>query len=249
MPRFCANLTVLFTELPLTDRILAARDVGFDAVEILWPQLDTDDLTGLRQVLDDTGLELALINSPRGDAWGSAALSGTRFDTDLHQALEVARVLRPGFIHIMAGKTVGVAAKDIYVANLKRACDLAPDQMFTIEPISPATLPGYFMNDFDLAAGVLADVGRRNLHLQFDAYHAHMITGDLMGTWAKFAPLAAHIQIAGAPGRHEPDRGEIDFPAFFARLDNDGYTGVVSAEYTPAARTEDGLDWLRLARS
>ena len=104
-------------------------------------------------------------------------------------------------------------------------------------------MPGYFLSDFELAAEVLDAVAAPNLHLQFDAYHAHRITGDVVGTWARMAARVAHVQVAGFPGRHEPKGGDIDYDSFFARLDAAGYTGWVSGEYHPRGRTVDGLGW------
>ena len=121
----------------------------------------------------------------------------------------------------------------------------APRLQLTIEPINRADMPGYFLSDFGLAREIIAEVGAPNLRLQFDAYHAHRIAGDVLGTWEEVRPLVAHVQVAGHPGRHEPLDGEIDYPAFFARLDADGYGGWVSGEYHPRTQTEAGLAWLR----
>jgi hydroxypyruvate isomerase len=107
-------------------------------------------------------------------------------------------------------------------------------------------MPGYFLGEYDLAMEILAQVAAPNLHLQFDAYHAQRITGDVMGTWDAVRSRVAHVQVGGYPGRHEPAGGEIDYPAFFAMLDRTEYTGWVSGEYNPAGHTEDGLDWIRV---
>ncbi|MFV2051842.1 hydroxypyruvate isomerase family protein [Aliiroseovarius sp. YM-037] len=242
MPRFCANLTLLFTEYPLVDRIAAARDAGFDAVEILWP--DLDEAATLRRTLDAAGIPLALINTPAGDTWGSAARSRTEFHRDFSQTLAIADVLRPRFVHIMAGLASDPEARKIFTDNLRHACDHAPDQQFAIEPISPQTVAGYFLDDFDLAAEIISDVNRPNLSLQLDMFHAHNMTGDAPALWQRMKPHTAHIQIAGVPDRHEPIGGDLDYPTLFAQLDADGYGGFVSAEYHPKGRTEDGLTWL-----
>ena len=130
------------------------------------------------------------------------------------------------------------------VRNQAWAAFQKPEQILTLEPINPFDMPGYVMNDYDQAVDLMDWIGAPNISLQFDAYHAHRITGDVMGTWAKFGPRTRHVQISGFPGRHEPVGGEIDYPAFLSRLDQDGYHGVVSAEYFPQGRTEDGLDWI-----
>jgi 2-dehydrotetronate isomerase len=148
----------------------------------------------------------------------------------------------------VAGTAEGPEARATYVGNLRWAATRAPKRSLTIEPINPADRPGFFLNDFDLAADILDEIAAPNLHLQFDAYHAHRLTGDVMATWARHGHRAVHVQIAGFPGRHEPQGGDIDYPAFFARLDADGYQGFVSAEYAPAGATAEGLGWLAQAQ-
>jgi len=145
----------------------------------------------------------------------------------------------------MAGVAEGPAALATFIENLRWAAAQAPQQSLTIEPIIRHDMPGYFLADYALAVMVLDAVAAPNLHPQFDAYHAHRITGDVPGTWAAVAPRVAHVQIAGYPGRNEPTGGEIDYPAFFHMLDAGGYKGWVSGEYRPAGRTGDGLGWMR----
>ncbi len=247
MPRFCANLTMLFTEHPLLERFGAARAAGFDTVEILFPY--DDSAADILQRLTDNDLTLALINAPppnyTGGTRGFAAVPGgeARFRTDFKRAARYAKALGAKHLHLMAGVAEGADAKATFIANLTWAAAEAPRQSLTIEPINPHDMPGYFLNDFGLAATVLDAVAAPNLHLQFDAYHAHRITGDVIATWAAHGHRVAHVQVAGYPGRHEPVAGEIDYPAFFARLDADGYAGWVSGEYHPGRRTENGLGW------
>lgn len=136
------------------------------------------------------------------------------------------------------------AAHDTLVANLFWAVVQAGDQPLMIEPINRFDIPGYFQNDYDQAAEILDMLNAPTLALQFDAYHAQRITGDVMGAWAKHGSRAAHVQVAGHPGRYEPTTGALDYPSFFARLDSDDYQGWVSGEYHPKARTEDGLSWI-----
>lgn len=248
MPRFAANLTLLWTELPLLDRFAAARAAGFAGVEVLFPYdnavMDLSD----RIVAND--LELVLINAPPPNYTegprGFAAVPGgqARFRHDFKRSLRYARALGARHLHLMAGVAAGAEAEATFVENLRWAAAEAPGQSLTIEPINPVDMPGYFLSDFDLALKVLDQVAAPNLHLQFDAYHAHRITGDVAGTFARVAPRVAHVQVAGYPGRHEPRGGEIDYLGFFARLDATGYAGWVSGEYTPRGRTEDGLGWL-----
>ncbi len=250
MPRFCANLSMLFTEVPLIERPARAKAAGFEAVEILFPY--DSNAAELGHAIARAGMELALINCPPPnytDAEGPrgfAAVPGLedRFAHDFRRVLRYAGALGAQQIHIMAGVAEGSAAKETFIGNLKRAAEMAPDQRLTIEPINPQDMPGYFLADFDLACAVLDAVAAPNLALQFDAYHAHRIAGDVLGTWDRVKERVAHVQIAGHPGRHEPDQGEIDYPAFFERLDADGYDGWVSGEYRPRGQTGDGLRWL-----
>ena len=249
MPRFAANLSMLFREYPLLERFSASMAAGFDLVELLFPY----EANGaeLRRILDQTGQRLILINTPppnwTGGERGFAAIVGgeARFQHDFKRALRYADALNVQHIHIMAGIAEGPGARATFVENLGWAAAHAPQQSLTIEPINPHDMPGYFLNDFDQAADILDAVAAPNLALQFDAYHAHRITGDVMATWARHGHRAAHVQVAAAEGRHEPGKGAIDYPAFFARLDADGYAGVVAGEYNPAARTQDGLGWAK----
>ena len=246
MPRFAANLTLLFTERPVAERALAARKAGFAGVEVLFPYTSPDWPKALRAA----GLPVALINTPTPD-WdtggrGVAARPGqeARFRAEFDQALEMAETVNAARIHIMAGLAEGPRAHDTFVRNLGWAVEQAGETPLTIEPINPQDIPGYFLKDFDQAADILDSLKAPNLALQLDAYHAHRITGDVIGTWAKHGARAAHVQVAGSPGRHEPCAGEIDYTAFFARLDAEGYQGWVSGEYHPKAQTEDGLGWI-----
>ena len=248
MPRFAANLTWLFQDLPLMERFAAARAGGFEGVEVLFPyDHPTQDI---RDQIVLNGLTFVLMNCPPPNATGGpqgfAAVPGleARFRKDFERTLRFTQVLKPRHIHIMAGTAEGAEAESTFVANLRWAAACAPGQSLTIEPINRADMPGYFLADYDTAARVLDAVGAPNLSLQFDAYHAHRITGDVAGTWSAHGHRARHIQVAGYPGRHEPTGGEIDYPAFFARLDAAGYGGWVSGEYAPRGTTAEGLGWI-----
>lgn len=252
MPRFCANLTMLFTEVPLLERPAAAARAGFEAVEILFPY--EHNAAELGTAMARAALPLALINCPPPNyaqpdgPRGFAAVPDeqARFQQAFRRTLRYARALGAQHIHIMAGLAQGPEARAVFVENLRWAAAQAPAQSLTIEPINPHDMPGYFLGDYDLAMEILAQVAAPNLHLQFDAYHAQRITGDVMGTWDAVRSRVAHVQVGGYPGRHEPAGGEIDYPAFFAMLDRTEYTGWVSGEYNPAGHTEDGLDWIRV---
>ncbi|TMV06898.1 TIM barrel protein [Ruegeria sediminis] len=249
MPRFAANLSLLFTELPYLDRFEAAARAGFGAVEILFPYDLAAEET--RRALLANGLELVLINAPPPDQAGGtpgyAAIPGAedRFRADLRRVLHYAEVLRPGLIHLMAGYVSGDEAAETFVRNLRWAADAAPDRRFTIEPLNPMSQPGYFLNDYGLAAEILDRVNRPNVGLQYDSFHAQMIHGDALAVWQRFQASAFHAQIGAAPDRSEPGRGPTDFRALFAAMDKSGYDGWVSAEYTPSTdRTEASLHWM-----
>ena len=250
MHRFAANLSLLFAELPYLDRFQAAAQAGFTAVEILFPY----DLAAkeTRRALLSSGLDLVLINAPppnyTGGEPGYAAMPGSsdRFKSDIRRVLRYADVLRPEMIHVMAGYASGPEALRCFVENLQWAADLAPAQRFTIEPLNPVSQPGYFLNNYDLAAEVLDRVDRANVGLQYDSFHAQMIHGDALAIWHRFQPHIVHAQIGAAPDRSEPGLGTMDFAALFAAMDQSDYSGWVSAEYNPSTRrTEDSLAWIQ----
>jgi 2-dehydrotetronate isomerase len=249
MPRFAANISLLFTELPFLDRFSAAAKAGFTAVEILFPYDVAAKET--RRALLANGLDLVLINAPppnyTGGTPGYGAIIGdeVRFEHDIRRVLRYAGELRPGLIHIMAGYTKDPGAKATFVRNLQWAADLAPDQGFTIEPLNPGDQPGYYLDSYDLAAEILDAVDRPNVGLQYDSYHAQVIHGDAAQIWERFGARATHVQLGAAPNRSEPAPGPIDFPALFQAIDASGYSGWVSAEYNPSSkRTEDSLHWM-----
>ncbi|MBE1285149.1 MAG: TIM barrel protein [Rhodobacteraceae bacterium] len=250
MPRFAANISLLFAELPYLDRFEAAARSGFKAVEILFPYDCAAKDT--QRALISNGLDLVLINAPppnyTGGTPGFAALPGgeARFQSDMRRVMRYAEMLKPGLIHVMAGYVQGGEAQETFVRNLQWVADLAPSQRFTIEPLNAQDQPGYFLNDYSLATRVLDQVDRPNVGLQFDAYHAQMIHGDAAQVWQDHAERAVHVQIGAAPDRSEPGRGPVDFPALFQAIDASGYKGWVSAEYTPSTpMTQASLGWMK----
>ncbi|WP_136636332.1 hydroxypyruvate isomerase family protein [Pseudooceanicola onchidii] len=249
MPKVCANISFLWKDLSVPNRVRAAAAAGFGAVEILFPY--DDPMPEVQSALAQTGLSLALINCPppnyTGGRRGFAAVpeDRDRFRQDFRRALRYAKALKVEHLHVMAGVAMGPEAEATFIENLNWACDHAPGQSILIEPINAEDMPGYFLSDFDVAARVIDAVGARTLGLQFDAYHAHRITGDLAGTWAAHGARARHVQVADHPGRNEPGTGEIDLSGFFDQLKADGYDGWISGEYAPKADPEAGLDWIR----
>ncbi|MFC5800062.1 2-oxo-tetronate isomerase [Streptomyces formicae] len=263
MPRFAANLSMMYTEHDFPDRFAAASADGFEAVEYLFPY--AYDATGLRRRLDDHGLRQVLFNAPPG-AWdsgerGLAALPGReaelRSGTD--RALEYAAALGCPRVHVMAGLVRPDATpaelaehRDTYLANLawaaERAAGVGVDIL--IEPINGRDMPGYFLNRQAEAHAVVQDVGAANLKVQLDLYHCQIVEGDLTTTLRRDLPTGrvGHLQVAGVPDRHEPDRGELNIRHLFGVIDDLGFDGWIGCEYRPRAGTSEGLDWLRNQR-
>ncbi len=248
MPRFAANLTFLWPELPFLDRFSAARRAGFEAVEVLFPY----DAPG-PQILDrliGNDLALVLMNAPPPNYTdrprGFAAVPGAEelFAKDFGRAMRVAAMLRPLHVQVMAGAASGAEARAAFVRNLRWAADAAPGQSLTIEPMFAGDMPGYFLDDFALARAVIAEVDRANVRMQFDSYQAQRMTGDALAVWQECAAVTAHVQIAGAPERGAPDGGEVDLDVLLGRIEADGYAGWIGAEYVPGIRTEETLGWM-----
>ncbi|MEO1637858.1 MAG: TIM barrel protein [Pseudomonadota bacterium] len=230
------------------ERFAAAKEAGFDAVEVLFPyDVNAQDLVN---ELARYELKMALINCPppnyTGGDQGFAAIPGleARFEKDFIRALRYAKTLGAEHLHIMSGVAEGEAAKATMLRNLRWAAAEAPEQSLTIEPINQETMPGYFLSDFDLGRELVEAVNAPNLLLQFDTFHAARITGDVMGTWDAMRDITVHVQVAQMPDRGEPDQGVIDYPAFFGQLDAEGYAGWVAGEYKPRTTTEAGVGWI-----
>lgn len=253
MPRFAANLTWLFGEVGLLDRFEAAARAGFEAVEILFPY--DHEPAELRRRLDAFGLRQVLINVPPGkDAGhGLAAVPGREAEirAGIARAIDYARALHCPRIHVMAGNVApGVAradALDAYVANLRHAAEaMRPHGIrCLIEPLNDRDNPGYFLTRTEDARRVIGLVGGDNVRLQLDFYHRQIMEGGLAEAIEEYLPLIEHIQIAGVPGRHEPDVGEIAYPYLFDLLDRLGYQGWIGCEYRPLTMTLAGLGWAR----
>lgn len=254
MPRFAANASMMFTEVPFLDRFAAVAEAGFPGIEFLFPYDWPADAIGAR--LRETGLVPALFNLPPGD-WaagerGLAALPGREdeFRHSLDRAMPYVEATGVRQLHVMAGITAGLDqdyARDVYLANL----DWAARQVrghgldLLIEPINPRDMPGYFLADLDQTADVIREVGAPNLLLQFDIYHRQVTCGDVStALWEHFA-LIGHVQVASVPDRAEPDSGELNDSHVFRTLDALNYRGWVGCEYRPLAGTVEGLGWFR----
>jgi hydroxypyruvate isomerase len=251
MPRFAANLTMMFTEVPFLDRFAAAAKAGFTAVEFLFPYDHPAEEVGKR--LHDNGLTQALFNLPPGD-WnagekGFAALPA-RFDdlkASLETALPYAQATGVKRVHLMAGiaeRSDARAVEAFYKSVAWAAEFFAPHGLdVVLEPINPRNVPGYFLNDFGFACDLIRELKIANLKLQFDIYHCQIIHGDVTMRLREMIDIIGHIQIASIPSRNEPDGEELNYPFLFGELDRLGYRGFVGCEYNPRGRTEDGLGW------
>ncbi|MFM2389500.1 MAG: hypothetical protein RLZZ437_1055 [Pseudomonadota bacterium] len=246
MPRFAANLTMLFTEVPPLERPAYAAQAGFDGVEILFPYDQT--IPDWERALD--GVPLALINTPPGD-WASgergfAAVPGmeVRFRDSFLRAAEYATRLGAARLHVMAGVGKGPVAEEVFLSNLTWATAQAPDLRLTLEPLNPSDMPGYFLNDYDHAARMIDDLGHAQIGLQFDLWHATRLYGQAAMVWQDHKSRVSHVQISGFPNRAEPGGGGFDLTALCADLDAMQFDGWLAAEYVPAAGTLKGLGWL-----
>jgi 2-dehydrotetronate isomerase len=257
MPRFAANLSMMFNEWPFLDRFAAAADAGFDAVEFLFPYDFPPDAIAER--LAQHRLTQALFNCPPGD-WergerGFAALPQWRaeFEASIDKALVYAKATGVGRLHVMAGiaPAQDPAAQRSFESAVLFATERAEGAGIDIvlEPINPRDVPGYFLNNFDVAAGLIRKLARPNLKLQFDIYHRQIIHGDVIKGLEAMMPIIGHIQVASVPERHEPGTGELDDARVFGVLDRLGYRGFVGCEYRPAGKTLDGLGWFPGRRS
>src|SRR5688572_711948 len=259
MPKFAANLSMLFTEHSFLDRFEHAAKAGFTAVEFLFPYAFA--AADIKSRLDANKLQLVLHNLPAGD-WdagerGIACLPDRvdEFRDGVGRAIVYARALGVGQLNCLAGKAPRGASEAMlrktFVDNLRyAAAELKAAKLkLLIEPINTYDIPGFFLNRTAQALAILDEVDASNAFLQYDAYHMQRMEGELAATIEKQLARIAHIQIADNPGRHEPGTGEIDHGFLFRHLDRIGYAGYVGCEYKPATTTEAGLGWLQqLAR-
>lgn len=259
MPKFAANLTMLFTELPFMERFAAARQAGFSAVEYLFPY--SFDKAALVAELQRHDLKQVLHNLPAGN-WDAGergiACHPDRveeFREGVARAIDYATALGCRQINCLAGKQPAGATREqahaTLVANLAYAAPRlqAAGIRLLVEPINTFDIPGFFLNRTEQAAALVGEVnaasGVANLFIQYDIYHAQRMEGELAATIQKHLPLIAHVQLADNPGRNEPGTGEINYPFLFRHLDAIGYTGWIGCEYKPKTTTVAGLGWLQ----
>jgi hydroxypyruvate isomerase len=255
VPKFAANLSFMFQDIDFLDRFDAAARAGFNGVEFLFPYDHPPETICER--LERNRLSLALFNTGAGD-WaggerGLAALPGREreFRDGVDQAIRYAKATKCPLLHTMAGLWPEGQDKEagerIYIDNLRWAADraAAAGLAAVIEPINTRDIPGYFLNYTTQAIRVIERVGRANLKLQLDLYHVQIMEGDLATKIRSLAGRYPHVQIAGNPGRHEPDVGEIQYPYLFDLFDEVGYAGWIGCEYRPKSDTVAGLGWAK----
>lgn len=256
MPRFSANLSILFTELPFMERFGAAKKAGFDAVECWFPY--EHGVKNVDCLLRDLDLQMVGINSVPGEAneWGLAALPGRQADflRSIDQALEAAQCFGNCAVHVMgglAGNIPRASAWETYLGNLEFAVRRAEGTgvQLLIEPLNSRDRPGYILNSVDQAAEVIERTGLSSLRMMFDCYHVQVQDGDLVARLRRHWDKVGHIQIASTPDRSEPGSGEIDYAFVFSEIDRLGWSGWVGAEYKPSGTTQQSLAWLNAASS
>ncbi len=255
MPRFAANLTMMFNEVDFLDRFAAAADAGFAGVEYLFPY--AWDKEELADRLGDNGLVQVMHNLPAGD-WdagerGIACLPDRvgEFQDGVAKAIDYAKALGCDRLNCLAGLAPegadGDALRQTFVANLRFAAEALEKAGIVLltEPINVRDIPGFYLNRTGQALAIMDEVGSANLRLQYDVYHMQIMEGDLAPTLDAVRGRLGHIQIADTPGRHEPGTGEINYPFLFGHIDRLGYSGWVGCEYKPAATTAEGLGWIK----
>ena len=269
MPKFAANLSFLYQELPFLERVAAAAVDGFKGVECLFPyEVPPKEF---KAALSANGLQLCLFNAPVGgldaasfaSAWtrgerGTACIPGkaAEFRAGLQYALAYARAVECPRVHVLSGiaptSVPNNQLNETLRANLRWALKQAAQSQVTlmIEPLNARDVPGYFLSNQAQAHGIVQDIGAPQLQVQMDLYHCQISEGDLATKLRYYLPTGrvGHIQIAGVPGRHEPDVGEINYPYLFELIDQLGYDGWVGCEYKPRGGTVEGLEWLRQQR-
>ncbi len=257
MLKFAANISLMFTDAAFSQRFQRARDAGFKAVEFMFPY--EHKASDIGAWLTENQLENVLFNAPPGN-WnqgerGLAAIPGreNEFFDSIGLALEYSKPLKTPRVHIMAGITEGFdhdQCRETFENNLTRVAPIFADAGvdMLIEPINSFDMPGYFLTQIDEAVAIISRLALPNLKLQFDIYHRQMMGGDVISGLKQAGVHIGHIQIAGVPGRHEPNVGTLNYQPVFQYLHTSGYSGWIGCEYHPASNTETGLGWLQTLR-
>ena len=255
MHKFAANVDWMFCELPFLDRFEAAAVAGFEGVEFLFPYDYAP--TAIAHLLERHRLTNVLFNFPPGN-WsagekGIAALPGreAEFRDSVDCALSYAAILKTRQLHVLSGIIPAEAGRmecrEVYLENLRYAADKAEPQGITllVEAINPVDVPNYLVQTQAESFEICAAADRKNIRMQLDLYHMQRSEEGLEEGLRKYHTLYSHVQIAGVPGRHEPDVGFVDYPRLFNLLDELGYGGWIGCEYRPLGNTLDGLNWYR----
>jgi 2-dehydrotetronate isomerase len=253
VPRFAANLSFMFPELPFLDRFEAAAAAGFKGIEFLFPY--DHPAAVIADLLDRNNLTNVLFNMPAGD-WqagerGVAALPGreSEFRASVELAISYARALKTPLLHVLAGilpiERQREEFRDVYLANLRYAAVQAAAYGITllVEAINPTDIPGYLIGTQEQSLDICTAVQLENVRMQLDLYHLQMTQGNLAAALRRYRGIYAHVQVAGVPGRNEPDLGEVNYRYLFSLLDELGYQGWVGCEYRPRGATLEGLGW------
>jgi hydroxypyruvate isomerase len=251
--QFAANLSFMFNEWNFMDRFAAAADAGFTAVEYLFPYEFAPD--AIATALQKNKLTQALFNFYPGDFSGGdrglAALPAREkdFTASIDQALTYAKATGVKRLHLMAG--LADAQDPALMAHYRRVVRRAAEALaaqnldLVLEPINNRDIPGYFLNNVDVAAALIKEAALPNLKLQFDIYHCQIIHGDVTMRLRKYMDITGHVQIASVPSRNEPDDEELNYRFLFAELERLGYAGFIGCEYRPRGKTLDGLAWFK----
>jgi len=255
MPRFAANLTMLFNELPFLERFKAAADAGFKGVEYLFPYPFAKE--ELAAQLEQHGLTQVLHNLPAGN-WeqGERGIAChpdrvEEFRAGVDRAIEYATALRCRTVNCLVGIAPAGVTEEVLrrtvVDNLAYAAAKLKEAgiRLLIEPINTYDIPGFYLSRTEQALRILDEVGSDNLFVQYDVYHAQRTEGELGATLARHLNRIGHIQVADNPGRNEPGTGEINYGWLFRHIDRIGYDGWIGCEYKPAGDTREGLRWLQ----
>ena len=252
MIQLSANLSLLFSENEFLDRFKEAKINGFNAVEFQFPY--NFEAQSIKREIDKNNLILSIFNSPPGDFEngdrGLACLENRQddFKKSIVKAISYAKMFQCYKIHVMSGvsdKEDDLNAKEIYIENLKWACDEFDKHNINllIEPINQRNIPNYFLSSTDQAIEIIDKIERENIYLLFDIYHHQIIRGDVSKYLEKFLQYIGHIQIAGIPNRNEPDQSELDYKYIFKLIERLNYTGFIGCEYNPLRDTVSGLKW------
>lgn len=254
MPKFSANLSMMFNELPFKERFASAAHTGFKAVEFMFPY--EYPVQEIKDLLDSNNLSLVLFNLPAGN-WAAGdrgvAVDPRRreeFRAGVAKAVEYAKALGTPRLNCLVGKVLAdvpeTEQQAALIENLRFAADALAAASLTllVEPLNDKDMAGFTLSTTKQVFDVIEAVNRPNVRLQYDVYHAQRMEGELVGTLRREIARIGHIQIADNPGRHEPGTGEINYRFVFNAIDEIGYAGHVGLEYIPAGKTVEGLSWI-----